>query len=400
MKIRNLKAFKIEPDTVIREFRLSFGKNDYRENLANNLQLRIRRTARKPNLYRREFYVTFGSKKAKIGDFGKISYTQALKIRDEFLTKTPISSPKSPTLAEVFDRYIAKKGTNFSQNTLKKKKNSFKHLSVFENKPVKNIKYSDILEVLNKLDTVKKYGMLKNVFGLSNLIFNFAVAHQILSKNPLVGVKFGDLFAPIASEFGYIDSENEEGLVELINYICNYPNSISVRNALIMGLVSGLRNSNVRFLSTTHLKIDEKGEYYLFFPEAETKTKQQQHLGLPRKMGRWLQNLHPSEYEGLFFPSCSLKPLSDAILSKSLKYFDPSGRYVRGRFVFHSLRKVVATFLNEKMGLRYVNSIDKVLFHSVSNQISRRYNKSSNIYETREVLEFWVNYLDGLGLKW
>lgn len=86
-----------------------------------------------------------------------------------------------------------------------------------------------------------------------------------------------------------------------------------------MGLATGLRAGNVRKMFANHLKIDENGEFYLYFPKDENKTKKNgdEYLGLPREVGEWLLsfNLKGSQ---LFFGNTKGEPLSDRTLSNVL----------------------------------------------------------------------------------
>lgn len=104
----------------------------------------------------------------------------------------------------------------------------------------------------------------------------------------------------------------------LIKYIMSYPHQIGVKNALIFGLLTGLRSSNVRNLTHAHLKVDDDGEYYLLFPQDENKVKANgdEYLGLPKEVGEWLESIKTKS--SLFFANTEGNVLSEATLVKAL----------------------------------------------------------------------------------
>ena len=181
----------------------------------------------------------------------------------------------------------------------------------------------------------------------------------------------------------------------------NYPHQIGVKNALIFGLLTGLRSSNVRNLTHEHLKVGDDGEYYLLFPQDENKVKSNgdEHLGLPTEVGQWLQRLHAHNSSCLLcFANTQGEVLSDMTLVKALKTYAPV--IAKNRLVFHSFRKILETFAYEKIHENKLDpySIERTLFHA-QREIQKIYNKATNIENTRRVLTWWLGYLKGLGFK-
>ncbi|MBS6152469.1 MAG: hypothetical protein KH703_03495 [Campylobacter gracilis] len=98
----------------------------------------------------------------------------------------------------------------------------------------------------------------------------------------------------------------------------SYPNQIGVKNALIFGLLTGLRSSNVRNLTHEHLKVGDDEEYYLLFPQDENKVKGNgdEYLGLPKEVGKWLESIKTKS--SIFFANTEGSALSEATLVKAL----------------------------------------------------------------------------------
>ena len=102
----------------------------------------------------------------------------------------------------------------------------------------------------------------------------------------------------------------------------SYSHQIGVKNALIFGLLTGLRSSNVRNLTHEHLKVDDDGEYYLLFLEDENKVKSNgdEYLGLPKEVGKWLESIK-AKSSLFFFANTEGNVLSEATLVKALSQY-------------------------------------------------------------------------------
>lgn len=173
-----------------------------------------------------------------------------------------------------------------------------------------------------------------------------------------------------------------------------YPHSPSVKYALTLGLITGLRSSNVRYLNISQLNIDE---LRLFFPAKGNKIHRDEYLGIPNELASWLLKIKPINSD-IFFPSIRSEALSEATLSKALRNFIPID--AKEGLVFHSFRKILSTFCYENRHISKLTpyDIEKALFHK-SFGIVEVYNKAMNIQATREVISWWLGYLKDNGLS-
>ncbi|CZE48266.1 tyrosine-type recombinase/integrase [Campylobacter geochelonis] len=400
-KLRNTMLFKTDPNLAIERLILG-GSNDRRERLTQNLTLRLRYRKSKGTV--KEFYANIGNKKIKLGTFPKIKYQDALKLLKKQLIATPPTSAKSPSLEMVYEEFLKHK--KYSNATISKQRIAFNKLFDLHKKPIKNIQYEDIINILKKMNEASKYAMCKNSFTTVSMLFRYAYAHRYISKNPFLGVQYTELFYSSCGEHGYIEAENLEGLQYLVEKIQSYQGKMETRNALIFGLLTGLRSDNVRGLHTKHLKQNLE-DFYLEFCENETKSNRKEILGIPLCLANWIKSLHSTGYEGLVFPSEAKKyseKISSETLSKAIRGFEMEKYSVGGRFVFHSLRKVFATFLVAQLGFKNKFAVDLALFHRIDKTISAVsgvYDKSTKTSETREIITFWIEFLiEKGGLKW
>ena len=156
----------------------------------------------------------------------------------------------------------------------------------------------------------------RSVFIIRSL-FRFARDRGISDNLLFCDTQLKNLYKiPKSGGYSYISANADLRL--LIKFIINYPHQIGVKNALIFGLLTGLRSSNVRNLTREHLKVDDDGEYYLLFPQDENKVKSNgdEYLGLPKEVGEWLESIKAKS--SLFFANTEGNILSEATLVKAL----------------------------------------------------------------------------------
>ena len=398
-KLRDTAKFRVNPDEAIRDYRLEKDVKASRQALTPSLWLNIRSIGKKGTThvkFRKDFYFASNGTLTKfLGTFPEISYQDALALADEYLTVNPAAKVSKNSLASVFDKYLECFGAGWKPATILKKRKIYKkRLLPLASKTIASISVRELRNIADSIFSARKYSALQDFCELVHHIWYFARVREYLNKDIFDGIKLIDGYSlPESDGYGYIDDVTD--LKILINYIQNYPNTESVRNALFFGLCSGLRAENIRNLSLRHLKKDENG-YYLAFGKDEMKVEANgaEYLGLPGCLAIWLKKLAPAE--GLIFPSNADTALSDATLSKALRAYSPLD--AKGRIVFHSLRKVLSTFAYECDNDLTEYDIERTLSHKVRG-VAKKYNKAKNIIATRKVISWWVDYLQGLGLK-
>lgn len=162
-----------------------------------------------------------------------------------------------------------------------------------------------------------KFALLKDLFYFISSLFRFARDIGINDNLLFCDTQLKNLYKiPKSKGYSYISANTDLKL--LIKYIMSYPNQIGVKNALIFGLLTGLRSSNVRNLTHEHLKVGDDEEYYLLFPQDENKVKGNgdEYLGLPKEVGKWLESIKTKS--SIFFANTEGSALSEATLVKAL----------------------------------------------------------------------------------
>ena len=176
------------------------------------------------------------------------------------------------------------------------------------------------MQILDPIYKNGKFALLKDLFYFIRSLFRFARDRGISDNLLFCDTQLRNLYKiPKSGGYSYI-SENAD-LRLLIKYVMSYPHQIGVKSALIFGLLTGLRSSNVRNLTHAHLKVDDDGEYYLLFPQDENKVKANgdEYLGLPKEVGEWLESIKTKS--SLFFANTEGNVLSEATLVKALSQY-------------------------------------------------------------------------------
>ncbi|CZE46210.1 tyrosine-type recombinase/integrase [Campylobacter geochelonis] len=396
-KITERTGFKAQPDAVISNFELPIGYNSlYKEVLAPNLQIRIKKNKKRGKRYTKTFYYRHKDKLTKLGEFPELKFKTALKAVE--LLKNDSPKVEQTTLKSAFERYKIQLCGNLKPATMAKNEKLFRALTSLHNKSLKSLKKSDFIGICTRYHIQEKFTTAEQIFNLSRSVLNFSAASGLLNDNPLVNVRFKQIFSVKLGEYGYLSPDDPTSLSHLIRYIFKYNNTKSVRNALVLGLLTGLRSQNVRELKKEQLKKNENG-YYLEFSANQTKSNRNERLGIPSRLAEWL--LKFDFQNDLFFPGVRGGILSDSTLSKALQPYSNMQFHEGSRFVFHSLRKVLSSFCGKELGLNSRLAIEKCLFHDISSTLGSSthgtYDKSTYENDTRKVLEFWLDYICKIG---
>ena len=395
------------PDKVIRNFKFSddvLPPKNYDERLGENLTLRVefKRLANGTTHYRKAYYFVFSNKLMKvIGNANEMGFKEAVEastsMASEIVDKVDKTKLKV-TIREVFEQLERFNQAWSPATAAKKEKIFYNRFAHIYKKGITELTKADVIGICDEIYKEKKYAALSDFFELACQLTKFAFVRDHIEKDPLYGLKLGDLYK-ISPTQGHPTIKTETDLKLLARYINNYQGRVDVKNSLKLGLLTALRAGNVRTLTNKNIQTDENGEFYLTFSANEMKIKKEEHIGLPRPVGVWLGKLALDVEPGTpIFTNYKGAMLSDAILSKSLKNYVPLDS--TQPLVFHSFRKIFSTFSHEKMQENLLSSydIEQTLCHVVSG-VSGVYNKSSNIANTRRALTWWFEYLKVLGFE-
>ena len=398
-KLTDFVGFKAHPDETISSYTLPIGKKESRQKLDEcGLWVKILKTtarkSKKVKLKKDYYYGEQGKLVKFLGSAKDISYKTALKMAKELSVGATPKGKAFNTLGSVFELYLASGSKSWAPRTTAKKLKIYKKFAPIKDKDIARIKADSIFTIADELYQAEKFAALKDFLVEAKMLFTYAKNRQKIANNPLDNIDFSKIYViPDSDGFGHIETDND--LRSLIAYCCDYAGSRDVRNALVLGLCTALRAGNIRTLQKRHLKLDENG-YYLAFNKDEMKVSSNgdMYLGIPQELGEWLENMDVGTH--FFMGRAGKGLLSDAILSKSLKDYQPENP--KGRIVFHSFRSILSTFAHEVDESEVSDyDISRTLSHKIRG-VEKSYNKSKSIATTRRVLSWWFVYLKNRGL--
>ena len=317
-KIKDNPIFKSDPDKVVRNFILPQYKRTIVEVLDDFIAVKFYSSPARDGTVKthRHYHYTRGGKLIKVlGDADEITFEGARILLKKLISNSHtngVAAPKN-TLASVFKIYCEYNA--FAEKTLRKLQFRFQsRLKCVSDKDIGKITKKEIMQILDPIYKNGKFALLKDLFYFIRSLFRFARDRGISDNLLFCDTQLKNLYKiPKSGGYSYI-SENAD-LRLLIKYIMSYPHQIGVKNALIFGLLTGLRSSNVRNLTHAHLKVDDDGEYYLLYPQDENKVKANgdEYLGLPKEVGEWLESIKTKS--PLSFVNTEGNVLSEATLA-------------------------------------------------------------------------------------
>ena len=276
--------------------------------------------------YEKDFYVKTGAtSRVKIGRHPEMSYAAAIAASEKMQKEGGEFKKLAPknALSAVFDDFLKFRGAGLKETTIAKKRKIFNSkLGALKDTPVTEISLQNLQDIGCEILQKATYSALEDYCHFINQLFGFAYARGHIPNDILRGDKLIEIFTlpkNRISEYPHI--KNEADLKALCRYIGEYPHTGSVRNALKFAFVTALRSGNVRNLRVKHIKVDANGEYFLKIPAHEMKvaTNGDMYLGLPRKLGEWLEEKKKfATSDGLIFSNLNGKRISVHIRATAL----------------------------------------------------------------------------------
>ena len=366
------------------------------------LQLKIRKN--KKGLLSKRYYVVMsrGGKLRNIGCLGgidDITLNEAIRQKNKMImTFDCLSSENNITFLDFFNKNM-RKIPEFGKKD--RQKYTLAHCAPIFDTPMRKISKKDVILILEKIVKKGHTGTLEKLKTL--LISTFRRA------------KFKDLMADSFSEdiiefckehqnelnkkgsYGAINRVTD--LKKLLHFVLNQEN-IDAKNQMKISILTGLRPQNVRMMKDENICYDkEEWGYYLRYGESETKKERIEFLGITQEIYDFLRkckNNKNTKY--IFIGFTRHKPYCENFLRKILKGYTPEYLVGNQRFTPHSLRKLISTFANEfsKYSSR---EIEQILWHRESSQVQKVYDASTGIHKTREIINFWLSFLNQICLE-
>lgn len=329
-----------------------------------------------------------------LGSVNDIRLSEAIRLKNAKISEFDSLNNHNIRFIDFYKNYIYKPPKNGAKD-----RNNFlmKYCEKIHNKSICKITLADIYNCLNVPINQGYTPSLVKLSGLLSRIMKHAKVYGFVkdsySDEISTYTKIHKTKMPKQGTFGGINKLSD--LKELLKFTLSLDND-DLKNLIKIQIITGLRPSNARLLSTNQIKNDDDWGYHLFFLSDETKQERDELIGLPLEVYNWLYGIKNNDISDyLVLNNRTKKPYSDNFVRFNLASFKPSYIIGNQKIVPHSLRKIISTFSNEYS--KYSKQeIESILWHSSNSEVQKVYDMSPQVNKTREILTFWLDFLDKL----
>lgn len=254
-------------------------------------------------------------------------------------------------------------------------------------KSIKEVTIQDILQILRNIENRGAITVAQRINGYCTEIFDYGLVMGICDSNPALGrAKF--LKSHTIKNREHI-SDNE--LPEFINNLNASSDTNLVSLAIKLQIMTLQRPGEVRGARWEEFD-EEKANWNI--PAIRMKMQREHVVPLPKQALDLLKKIRAiSGNTPLLFPGRYgfKNPISDVAMIKIVKKFSDK------KMTPHGIRHTGSTILNENN----FNSdwIEKQLSHIDKNKVRGTYNKAEYLEQRRDMMQWWVDYLDKLIIK-
>lgn len=357
----------------------------------------------KPNgskLWRLKYRVNGREKLLALGVYDTVSLKQAREAREDarrLLARgiDPSAKRRSEklatgnTLEALADEYLKLRENKLSPITLAKARWQLREflLPALGKRPISDIKASDILQVLRRIEARGKLETVRKTKELLGRIFRYAVATDRAERDPTADLR-GSLKAPVVRNHAAITEPRAVG--ELLRAIDDYQGQPATAAALKLLPHVFLRPGELRAAQWSEIDLEA---HTWRVPAERTKMRREHLVPLSKQAAAILRELHAITGEGqLVFPAIGprKRPLSENTLNAALRRLGYTGK----EMVAHGFRATASTMLNE-LGFA-PDVIELQLAHKDKDAVRAVYNRAARLADRKAMMQRWSDYLDGL----
>jgi len=318
-----------------------------------------------------------------LGEFPSVTIEAARKLRD---ASTVAAQYHKNSFEQVARDWIAYKNYVSDKNRdLVWRRIEARLLPNLGKKNIAEIKPQDVLPMLKQIEKEGHLELARRVQNIAAQIFKYAVQNLMCETNP-AAVLLGATKMPTIKSMPAII--NEPGFRWLLNTIWSAEHlSPNIHYALKIAPYVFLRSESLRLARIEDIDFNEK---VWLIPKDKM---QRQHLiPLPDPLVALLKEAVEYSYDGLIFPGMRKgRPLSENTLNQALRSLGVD----KDRHVFHGFRSSFSTLSRERLRIDS-DLIELQLGHIEKNKVRAAYDRSLRIDERRELMQTWVEYIDGL----
>jgi integrase len=254
-------------------------------------------------------------------------------------------------------------------------------------KPIGDITAPQLLAMAKKIESRGALDIARRAWQTCGQVFEFALAHGMLERNPAKDVRPGSaLKARKKEHYARIDAKE---LPELLRKIEVYQGGPYTRMAMKLMALTFVRTGEL--IGARWDEIDlEAAEWRI--PAERMKMRTPHIVPLSTQAVDVLRSLHELKgLAGLLFPGerDHEKPMSNNTILKALERMGYAGRMTG-----HGFRGLASTVLHE-MGFDHAH-IELQLAHQERDAVSAAYNFATYLPQRRKMMQRWADHLDAL----
>jgi integrase len=250
---------------------------------------------------------------------------------------------------------------------------------------LKEIKPSNIWDVIKPLIDKKQIETAHRVFAEIVAIFNHAIIEEITDYNPALPVA-ARVPAPDVKHRAALTDPNQ--VAQLLRDISNYQGTFVVQCAFRLSPYLFQRPGEIRQMLWSDVDLEAR-EWRPYI----SKTDFHHIVPLSTQAVAILQAIQPLTCGGQYvFPSSrgDGRPMSSGTIITALK----SLGYDSDVMTAHGFRTTASTLLNEQGWSP--DAIERQLSHMPRDEVRAAYNRAQYLEERRRMMQSWAEYLDGL----
>ena len=292
----------------------------------------------------------------------------------------PTDQPKGRTFTEAADEWIKVERKTLSPRTMTQAERYLKACKEeFGDKPVSEIKPSDVLAALRKFEGRGAIESAKRARIYAHKVFSRAIDPDSNQPNPASLERLKDKIArpPMAKHHAAMPAEK---IPDFIRKLAASPVHPSIRSALQFVILTSLRTKEVRFMRWSDFS---KDSLWLTIPAERMKMKKAHTVFLTLQSRTIIEEIRPfSEGREFVFPGRDPEePLSDMAMLMCLTRMEPG-------YTVHGFRASLSTWAHANGYTTDV--IDRCLAHVKRDKVTAAYNRYTYDKEAALLWERWA----------
>lgn len=255
-------------------------------------------------------------------------------------------------------------------------------------RPIAAIDAPEVLSVLRVIEKAGALDMAQRMMQTCTQVFRYAIATGRAERNPVTDLR-GALKAPVRNHRTYLKVEELPLYLQKLETFVGEPQT---KLALKMLLLTFVRTTELRAAEWSELSF-EKAEWRI--PAERMKMKEEHIVPLSHQAIKVLRELqmHTGNRQYLF-PN-QHRPVT--FMSENTMLYALYRMGYHSKATGHGFRSTASTVLNEHGFPSDV--IERQLAHSERNSVRAAYNHAQYLPERRQMMQWWADYLDGIGAR-